>query len=70
LAHAAPCRWKEGGFAVSAYLNTCEHSGYVVAAFRGEPDPCGPGFAGALCAAARPDAGRVPLRGWLRWRYR
>jgi hypothetical protein len=27
---------------VSAYLNTCEHSDYVVAAFRGEPDPCGP----------------------------
>jgi len=55
---------------VSAYLNACEHSGHVVAAFRGGPDPCGPGFADALCAAARSDAGWVPLRGWLRWRYR
>jgi hypothetical protein len=55
---------------VSAYLNTYERSGYVVAVFRSEPDPCGPGFANTLCAAARPDAGWVPLRGWLRWRYR
>jgi hypothetical protein len=70
LAHAAPCRWKEGGSAVSAYLNTYERSGYVVAVFRSEQDPFGPGFANTLCAAARPDAGWVPLRGWLRWRYR
>ena len=55
---------------VSAYRITRERAGCAAAVFRGEPDPCGPGFAGALPAAARPDAGRVPLRGWLRWRYR
>lgn len=54
---------------VSAYLSTRGRAGYVVAAFRGEQDPSGPGFTGSLCAAAQSHAGWVPLRGWLRRRY-
>jgi hypothetical protein len=55
---------------VGAYRITRERAGCAAAVFGGEPDPCGPGLADVLWAAARPDAGWVPLRGWLRWRYR
>ena len=42
---------------VSADLSTRERGGHAVAAFRGEQDPCGPGFTGAL-RAARDRCGR------------
>ena len=54
---------------VSAYRSARARDGYAVAAFRGEQDPCGPGFAGSPGAAARSRAGWVPLRGWVRWRH-
>jgi len=54
---------------VSAYLITRERAGYA-AAFRDEQAPLGAGFAGSLCSASQLRAGWVPLRGWLRWRYR
>jgi hypothetical protein len=55
---------------VSAYRITRERAGCAVAVFRSEQDPFGAGFAGTLCAAAQSHAGWVPLRDWLRWRYR
>jgi hypothetical protein len=55
---------------VSAYLSARGRAGCAVAAFGGEQDPCGPGFAGSPGAAAQSRAGRVQLRGWQCWRYR
>jgi hypothetical protein len=53
---------------VSAHRSTGERAGYPVAASRGEQDPCDPGFEGSVGAGAEWRAGRVPLRGWSRWR--
>ena len=55
---------------LSAYLIARERAGCAVAALRSEQDPFGAGVAGSLCSAAQSRAGRVALRGWLRWRYR
>ena len=55
---------------VSAYLITRGRVGCAVAAFGWEQDPCGLRLTGSLGAAAQSRAGRVPLRGWLRWRCR
>jgi hypothetical protein len=59
---------------VSACLITRERAGYrggyAAAGFRGGQEPFGLGLAGSLYLAAPSHAGWVPLRGWLRWRYR
>ena len=55
---------------LSAYLITRERAGYAAVTVRSELVPFGAGFAGSLCSVSQSRAGWVPLRDWLRWRYR